>query len=469
MQKNGNTIKHLDFIIIDLLCIELSFFAAFKMRLSQPEEVYYGSYYKMMDFIIVLAYFLLLFFKDSHSNILRRNIFKELKNVVFLNTILIGVIIVGLFFIKQSTTYSRIIFGLFYIYDVVLMFAVRALWKQFLLNKFKTSDNGVGVLIVTYKAYVDEFIEAVMSKNNGYFKIKGILLLDGNPKEDKGTEHNGIVQICRSELLEFLKSNVVDEAYILAKKNESGRLANDFLTMGITAHISINMVLDNLPNATIGHANNFLIITSSIDPINLGQQIIKRIVDIICSVFGLILVGLTYVVIAPIVKKQSPGPVFFKQERVGKNGRRFMMYKFRSMYMDAEERKKELMDQNEMQGLMFKMDDDPRIMPIGKFIRKTSIDELPQFWNILKGEMSLVGTRPPTVDEYEQYERHHLSRLALKPGLTGMWQVSGRSDITDFEEVVRLDNEYIRNFSVWLDIKIILKTFATVFKMEGSK
>ena len=137
--------------------------------------------------------------------------------------------------------------------------------------------------------------------------------------------------------------------------------------------------------------------------------------------------------------------------------------------MDAEERKKELMAQNQMQGLMFKMDHDPRIIPIGKFLRKTSLDEFPQFINILMGDMSLVGTRPPTVDEFERYHLHHLSRLAIKPGLTGMWQTSGRSDITDFEEVVKLDNYYIKNFSLMLDVKIILKTFGAVFAMRGSK
>ena len=136
--------------------------------------------------------------------------------------------------------------------------------------------------------------------------------------------------------------------------------------------------------------------------------------------------------------------------------------------MDAEERKKELMDQNKMDGLMFKMDDDPRVMPIGKFIRRVSIDELPQSINILKGEMSLVGTRPPTVDEYEQYELHHKSRLAAKPGLTGMWQVSGRSDITDFEEVVKLDTEYISNFSLGLYMKILFKTVKVVLIRKGS-
>ena len=153
------------------------------------------------------------------------------------------------------------------------------------------------------------------------------------------------------------------------------------------------------------------------------------------------------------------------------------MYKFRSMYMDAEERKKELMEQNEMQGLMFKMENDPRIIGsekgpgkgIGNFIRKTSIDELPQFWNILKGDMSLVGTRPPTVNEYEQYDLHHKIRLSMNPGLTGMWQVSGRNEITDFEEVVRLDAEYIRKWSLGLDIMILLKTVKVVLVRKGSK
>lgn len=145
--------------------------------------------------------------------------------------------------------------------------------------------------------------------------------------------------------------------------------------------------------------------------------------------------------------------------------------------MDAEERKKDLMKKNEMQGLMFKMENDPRIIGsekgpgkgIGNFIRETSIDELPQFWNILKGDMSLIGTRPPTVNEYEQYDLHHKIRLSMKPGLTGMWQVSGRSDITDFEEVVRLDTEYIENWSIGMDIRILFKTIQVVLGKKGSK
>ena len=144
------------------------------------------------------------------------------------------------------------------------------------------------------------------------------------------------------------------------------------------------------------------------------------------------------------------------------------MYKFRTMYLDAEEQKKKLIAHNKMSGHIFKMDNDPRVFPIGKFLRKTSLDEFPQMWNVLKGEMSLVGTRPPTIDEYEQYELRHKRRIAVKPGITGLWQVSGRSDILDFEEIVKLDTKYVTEWSIFEDFKILCKTIRVVLKREGS-
>lgn len=199
------------------------------------------------------------------------------------------------------------------------------------------------------------------------------------------------------------------------------------------------------------------------------QLLMKRMLDICGGLVGVVMMGIIFLFVAPIIKKQSPGPVFFSQWRIGRNGRKFKIYKFRSMYMDAEERKKELMKHNQMEGLMFKMDNDPRIFPFGHFLRDSSLDEFPQFWNVLKGDMSLVGTRPPTVDEYEQYELHHRRRVSIKPGLTGLWQVSGRSDITDFEEVVRLDTEYISNWRLASDLKILIKTVGVVLARKGSK
>ena len=208
-----------------------------------------------------------------------------------------------------------------------------------------------------------------------------------------------------------------------------------------------------------------------------AANVIKRLLDIIGSLCALIISSPILLGVAIAIKLDDGGPVFFSQTRIGLHGKPFKMYKFRSMYMDAEERKKELMAQNKMQGNMFKMDNDPRIIGsekgpgkgIGNIIRSLSIDELPQFYNILRGDMSLVGTRPPTVDEVAAYDLHHKVRLSMKPGLTGMWQVSGRSEITDFEEIVRLDAYYIENWSLKLDLKIILKTFKVVFAKEGAE
>ena len=194
----------------------------------------------------------------------------------------------------------------------------------------------------------------------------------------------------------------------------------------------------------------------------------RRTQDVILSSLALVVLSpvMLATAIAIVVDDPSAGPVF-SQERIGRNGKPFKFYKFRSMCPNAEAKLDDLLDQNEMDGPVFKIKEDPRITRVGKFIRKTSIDELPQFYNVLKGDMSLVGTRPPTVDEFRQYESHQKRRLSAKPGITGLWQVSGRNEIKDFEDVVKLDVQYIDNWSIGLDIKIILKTIKVVFEKGG--
>ena len=253
--------------------------------------------------------------------------------------------------------------------------------------------------------------------------------------------------------------------------------------MGITVHYcmeALNAHSDGMQE--VSKVGSYRVITNSLKIVSAKQVIYKRIMDICGGIVGCILTCIIFIFIAPIIYIQSPGPIFFKQKRIGQNGKQFLMYKFRSMYMDAEERKKALMEQNKISdGMMFKMDDDPRIIGsekkdkngkprgIGNFIRRTSLDEFPQFFNVLKGDMSLVGTRPPTLDEWEKYDLHHRVRMSIKPGITGLWQISGRSDITDFEEVVRLDREYIQNWSIWLDFKILFKTVGVVLRHEGAE
>ena len=194
-------------------------------------------------------------------------------------------------------------------------------------------------------------------------------------------------------------------------------------------------------------------------------EVIKRVIDVVCSFVGVLVLSPLFVVIAIIIKFTSKGPVFFSQKRVGRDGKEFKMYKFRSMVVNAEELKEKLVARNEMSGPMFKMKDDPRVTKVGKFIRKTSIDELPQLFNVLKGDMSLVGPRPSLPKEVAQFEDWMYRRLEVKPGLTCYWQVSGRNNI-DFEDWMKLDIKYVDERSTWIDIKLIFKT---VFVLFGDK
>jgi exopolysaccharide biosynthesis polyprenyl glycosylphosphotransferase len=196
---------------------------------------------------------------------------------------------------------------------------------------------------------------------------------------------------------------------------------------------------------------------------NNSYNVIKRILDILGAVFGLLLLSPLLLIVAIIIKIEDPkGNILFKQKRIGKNGEEFYMYKFRSMVTNAEELLDSLMHRNETTGAMFKMKEDPRVTKIGKFIRKTSIDELPQLWNVLKGEMSLVGPRPPLPREVDEYSSYDHQRLLVTPGCTGLWQVSGRSNL-GFEEMVELDLKYIQNRTIIYDIKLILKTIIVLF------
>lgn len=270
----------------------------------------------------------------------------------------------------------------------------------------------------------------------------------------------------------LLSHNEVQEVFVTSDAfSDFNRERDYFNALGIPVSLAFDENIEgNLSALTFHKVGTIAALTSSLNHIHYRSLLFKRLCDIVFSLIGLVLTGLVAIIIYPIVQMQSKGPLIFKQKRVGKNGKVFEIYKFRSMYLDAEERKKELMAQNELTSdLMFKMDNDPRIFPFGQKMRNWSLDELPQFINVLKGDMSLIGTRPPTLNEYEKYELHHFKRLAMKPGITGMWQVSGRSNITDFEEVVALDLSYIKNWSVWLDIKIFLKTIKVVLVKEGSK
>ncbi len=317
---------------------------------------------------------------------------------------------------------------------------------------------------------MNQTISQLKEKLDLNYEIVALACVD---EDRRGVVVDGVkVSAGGGDVLTLARQMALDEAFVNLPDMDKKYVKNiiyELESMGVVCHYNIDIIEGGQREIVVDSFAGYTVVSYSRNHYDYRRMMVKRVMDIAGGLVGILITAVLTPFVALAVKVDSPGPVFFAQTRIGKNGRRFKIYKFRSMYMDAEKRKKELEKENEMQGLMFKMENDPRITRVGRFIRKTSIDELPQFLNILRGDMSLVGTRPPTEDEFEQYNAHYRRRISMTPGLTGLWQISGRSDISDFDEVVRLDLEYIDNWSIGLDIKILFKTVGAVLKGRGSK
>ena len=471
-------LKHWNFILLDMICLEVSFLLAFIIRHGMINS-WTLSLYRSEAVILFICQLLAVFFGDSFSGIMKRGYYIEFSNTVKHVMFVMAFALAVLFATKETGTYSRIVFGITGILYVVISYGARLVLKRIVCkNVAKSSQHSM--VIVTTKELSKEVIENLKKENFEQYKIQGICLMNAKRNETKVKGYPVIED--EEKVIDFACREWVDEVLIyLPSDVEMPQEMMDTLTMmGVAIHVPVvgrNFKGSKQFVETIG---GYTVLTTSMNIVASKQMFYKRAMDIVGGIVGCLITLVLIVIVGPIIFIKSPGPIFFTQTRIGKNGRKFKIHKFRSMYMDAEERKKEYMAQNKMDGLMFKMNNDPRIIGsekigkdgkpkgIGNFIRSTSIDEFPQFWNVLKGEMSLVGTRPPTLDEWERYEPHHRARMAIKPGITGMWQVSGRSDITDFEEVVRLDTEYIEKWNLGLDIKILLMTVVRVLKNDGA-
>ncbi len=469
MYRKDNTgwAKHLDFTILDILLLQLAFITGYVMRHGWMNP-YANKPYLRLAVVLVLLDLCVVFFRESYNHIIKRGAFLELQEVTTTCTFIFVGMLVYLYAGKMSAIYSRESLFTFWIMSMVYEYIVHCIYKQFVRNYIKKKRTKEVMIILTVDRYAEECVRNFERDEYRSFDVEGIVIADV-PR--KGETVRGVPVVANADdFYEYVRTHVVDEVFINGNSRDSSEaLANQLIEYGITVHFNLVQQTALMPNKMLEKCGDYMVLTTSMHIASPPEMLIKRLMDIIGSLVGLLLAGAAYLIFAPIIKKQSPGPVLFSQERVGKNGRIFRIYKFRSMYLDAEQQKKELLEGNEMDGMMFKMTDDPRIIPIGHFIRKYSIDELPQFWNILKGDMSLVGTRPPTVDEVEHYQLHHRARLGIKPGLTGMWQVSGRSDITDFEKIVALDTRYISEWSLVLDLKILFRTIQVVLSGEGSK
>ena len=472
VNKTKESIQNVLIFITDAIALIMSYYMSGFIWLMEIRNNTFSYVMKVLNgniVTIIIAVLIAALFCNIKGDVLNRGKFEELASVMKKSLISSAVIAVYELLSKTAQGVPRSVYVITFFMGTVLMFLLRMLVKVYMKHR-NGGKRTNSILVITIKNRAEDTLSKAAAKNDWMRRIDGIVITD---EDMTGQSIEGFPVVANvHSMMRYIKNEIVDEVFIDVdyKTRESIKpMVMELEDMGVTVHLKIE-VLDVYRDfdAKLGYLGSIPVITFANRIYSWKSLFVKRCIDIVGAIVGLVFMTIAMIFVAPAIKIESKGPLFFKQKRVGKNGRYFYIYKFRSMYIDAEERKKELMAQNEMNGLMFKMKDDPRITKVGKFIRKTSIDELPQFINVLKGDMSLVGTRPPTVGEFKQYKGHHKRRLSMKPGITGMWQAYGRNSVMDFDEVVKMDLEYIDNWSILLDIKILFKTVATVFTNHGT-
>lgn len=480
-KERKGLLKHYDFILLDEMSLQAAFLLSLFVRFGFMNP-YSVPLYANMAIVITIADIIVTFSYETFKNVLKRGYGIECATTIKHVLLVEMLCIMYLYTIKRGADYSRIALYLMAIFYIIITYMVRVLWKRHLRKKMREGGER-SLLIVTSEDIASEVLSGIKNYNYEMFTIAGFVIIN---RDMTGEKINGVSVVANERtVLDYVCREWVDEVFVNIgyKYPLPEKMMMEIYESGITVHLNLSKVaLKGCVNkTTIEKVGKYTALTTSMNYMTAKQAFYKRGMDILGGLVGCILTGIIFIFIAPLIYISSPGPIFFSQERIGRNGKPFKLYKFRSMYIDAEERKAELMGANRVKdGMMFKLDFDPRIignriMPdgrkktgIGHFIRVTSIDEFPQFFNVLRGEMSLVGIRPPLYSEYMKYNPGHRMRLAIKPGITGMWQVSGRSKITDFDEVVKLDIRYINEWSLFLDIKIILQTVMTVLRREGA-
>ena len=493
-RKTGGWSQHTDFMALDILCLELSLFFDFLMYGTLRVTIHSHIFWSLVvgSFFIDL---LVMVIMNAYNAVIRRDTYKELRSLLSQAMyVTIGFIIYTAMMHANRINLIELLLPTIPVY-VLLCFSMRILWKEHLRQRLHLK-NHTAMLVAAQENRLKDVITKLVNHNYDSYQFVGTAVL-GNVIDRQALEtslshiQQGDKEIDAlpvvadsSTLIQYLINSWVDEVYldIPAGQPMPVDLINKIMDMGITVHAAMN----EMDEIEARHKNvewvcGQVTLTTSLGYISQRDLMLKRLMDITGGLAFSLLTVILALIIGPMIYIASPGPIFFTQTRIGENGRKFKMYKFRSMYLDAEKRKQTLAEATgQSDELMFKMEHDPRIIGqiqrpdgtwkkgIGGWIRYLSLDEFPQFFNVLKGDMSLVGTRPPTEDEWNRYEPYHRSRMSTKPGITGLWQVSGRSKIRDFNQVVQLDREYIENWSLMMDLRILVRTVWVVLTRKGA-
>ncbi len=440
--------------MVDTAAIIIAYLIATILRYAGRDDYGDRRLHYLAGLLFVLLYTINVFVIDPHRDVHTRGYLREIIVIVKQMVTLSVVTLTVVFFLHWSSILSRTVIINFAWICTTLMICTHFIFKRLMRSMIVSEQMAVRVLVLTDPERMEEVRDSLLD-----LEEEGYIVVDCVSVQEQDVTTNTVT-------IPF------DEVYIDTAEISSDDLQEiieGYEAMGVICRYRLNLPHTAESATRVESFGDHTVVTYSRFKSSHKRLLIKRAFDIFGGLVGSIVTILLGIVLIPLIRLDSKGKAVFSQTRIGRNGRRFTIYKFRSMYADAEERLAELKANNEMSGLMFKMENDPRITRIGRFLRKTSLDEFPQFFNVLKGEMSLVGTRPPTEDEFAQYSEHYRRRLSMSPGLTGLWQVSGRSSIKSFDDVVKLDLRYIDNWSLSLDLKILFKTIVVVFVGRGAK
>ncbi len=460
--------------LVDMAVLGVAFPIAYYLRdtvlIAEGAVARHGGLYPISTYWPLLAATVLVWQFSSWSSGLyvayrMLGVFTELFRIARTIIVLAVIVAAGQFVLKQDL--SRLFVGIYYTTVFVLLLANRVTLRLVAHAARRRGRNTRTFAVVGSGETAEAIVETIGAHREWGYSFAGYVL------EDSAAAPAGAKVLGRlSDMGHLLEAHVLDEVIFgvprerLEGIEEAVCLCEE---QGVGVRVLLNFFLSNRRSKmSVEELEGIPMLAFSRTPSDGAPLVAKRIFDLLVSASLLLLLAPLSIGLALAIKLESPGPVFFRQRRVGLNGREFWLYKFRSMCHDAEARLAHVQDQNEMDGPVFKMRQDPRVTRVGQFLRRTSLDEFPQFWNVLKGEMSVVGPRPPIRSEVKLYKRWQRRRLSVKPGITCTWQVSGRNEI-DFAQWMELDLHYIDNWSLWHDIKIVLRTIPAVLLGKGAR
>ncbi|WP_245536323.1 sugar transferase [Terriglobus saanensis] len=380
-------------------------------------------------------------------------------------TAVAGLLLCGTLFLTRAQMESRMVVLLTIIFTMIILCVRRAIWRSMVYARYREGIDTRNILIVGSGSVARALRNHLESRRHLGFRFRGFIGLNEQESNSGDPDVIGDLPNC----LSLARGLFVDEIFfsVPAERAQVIRLVEEARTFKIDVRV-IPDLYDGLAwNAPVEYVGQFPTIPLHRGEFPIGSFMLKRMLDLAISLVGLVFLAPLFLILAAVVALDSKGPIFYSAKRIGRKGRSFNCFKFRTMVQNADALKAQLAGQNERDGVLFKMSNDPRVTRVGRFLRKYSLDELPQLWNIVRGDMSLVGPRPPMAAEVEQYALDHLRRLDVLPGLTGLWQVEARQD-PSFDSYISLDTAYVENWSLWLDLKILLRTVSVVFGGTGT-